>query len=231
MALLLVLALLLPLAAFAAKVTFLEPPVQIKRKGAADWVTLRSGQEVGEGDAIRTGMGARIEVTIAPKRVFRIGQATELELPAFENARGIRAEFSLLGGRFWGSIRTPLRAALKEKFEVKTATATIGIKGTQFGVDFDKDRQTSQVSVIDGQVAAIVPKPAGPPAEVSGPREIAPPEEVSREQWLLVVSRNQKVIIRPGEEPKVVPMTDADKQDDWVVFNQERDRAQDAGQP
>ncbi len=220
--------LLAPLAAFAAKVTFLELPAQIKRKGATEWRTLKLGEDVSEGDSIRTGMGGRVEVTIAEKRVFRVGQATEVELPSFRETGGLNASFHVLVGRFWASIRVPLAEALGEKVEVQTTTATIGIKGTNFGVDHDRVRGLSQVTVIDGTVAAAAPQVTGGKQEVEGPREIAPPSEISREQWLVLVSRNQKLLIRPGQAPRVEPMTAEDKADEWVVFNQQRDKAADA---
>jgi hypothetical protein len=221
--------LLAPLAAFAAKVTYLELPAQIKPRGAAAWRSLSIGQEVREGDVIRTGMGGRVEVTITQKRVFRIGQATEVELPAFDETRGLKAKFNVLVGRFWGSIRAPLAETLGEKVEVQTTTATIGIKGTNFGVDHDKVTENTGVTVVEGTVTASAPKPVGGREEVAGPREIAPPAEISRDQWLFLVSRDQKVVIRPGQEPKVEAMTAADRADEWLVFNRERDQAQDAG--
>lgn len=221
--------LLAPLMALAAKVTYLELPAQVKRKGSTEWKTLNLGEEVREGDTIRTGMGGRVEVTIAPKRVFRIGQATEVELPAFEETGGLKAQFNVLVGRFWTSLRTPLAEVLGEKVEVRTQTATIGVKGTQFGVDHDRKTEVTGVTVIEGTVSAAAPKPAAGREEVPGPREIAPPQEISRDQWLFLVTRNQKVVIRPGVEPKVEPMTAADRADEWVIFNQERDKANDQG--
>jgi hypothetical protein len=217
-----------PLAAMAAKVTYLEIPAQVKRKGTTEWKTLAVGDDVMEGDTIRTGMGGRVEVTLAPKRVFRIGQATEIELPAFDEKLGLKAHFNVLVGRFWGSIRTPLAETLGEKLEVQTQTATIGIKGTQFGVDHDKVTQTTGVTVVEGTVAASAPQVAQGKQEVAGPQEIAPPEQISRSQWLFLVSRNQKVTIKPGVEPKVEAMTADDKADEWVTFNQQRDKAMDA---
>ena len=106
-----------------------------------------------------------------------------------------------------------------------TKTATIGIKGTRFGVDYDKTDDSSQVSVSEGVVAAV-PPPRQAVTEIAGPREIAPPSEVSQAQWQVLVGRDQKVIIRPGQDPKVVPMTDADRNDEWIAFNNKRDKEQ-----
>ena len=51
------LALLLACSAYAAEVTLLERPAQVKRKGTQVWVTLNLGDEVNEGDSVRTGTG------------------------------------------------------------------------------------------------------------------------------------------------------------------------------
>jgi hypothetical protein len=213
--------------AAAAEVTYLEQPVQIKSKGAADWVKLNLGDKVAEGDSIRTGMGGRVEVTIEPKRLFRVGQATEVELPSFSTQGGMKTRLNVLLGRMWANVGTPLKEVAGESFQVTTKTATIGIKGTRFGVDYDKAQDASQISVIEGVVAAVPPAPAAV-TEIAGPREIAPPQEISQAQWQILVQRDQKVIIRAGQTPQVVPMTAEDKADEWIAFNTRRDNEQGA---
>jgi len=219
---------LAPALASAAEVTFLNRPVEIKPRAQAEWRVLKLGDAVNEGDAIRTGFGGRVEITISKKRVFRVGEATEIELPELgeRKAEGVRAKFNLLLGRFWGGLIRPLRDPDKERFQVTTPTATIGVKGTSFGVDYDKKLDTSQVLVLDGTVAAVPPgQEVNVPVEIAGPREVAPPQEISLDEWLLLVSQDQKVIIRPGEVPQVEPLTPEDKEDEWVKFNNERDQA------
>lgn len=210
----------------AAEVTFLARPVEVKRRGTQEWQVLKLGDQVNAGDAIRTGFGGRVEITISNKRVFRVGEATEIELPQLIDSekKGIKAKFKLLLGRFWAGLIRPMRDQERERFEVSTPTATIGVKGTQFGVDYDKKRDASQVLVIDGTVAAVPPGQEVPVVEIAGPREVAPPQEISLDEWMLLVSRDQKLIIRPGEIPQVEPLTPEDKEDEWVKFNIERDR-------
>jgi FecR protein len=218
--------LLAPGLLLAAEVTYLVRPVEVKRKGTDKFVVLNMGDPVNAGDTIRTGFGGRVEITISEKRVFRIGQASEVELPELEDSqsKGIRAQFNLLLGRFWAGVLRPIQNVQAERFEVKTVTAVIGVKGTQFGVDYDKKEDTSSVLVIDGTVVAQPPaKEQQAPVEIAGPREVAPPQEISRDEWLLLVSRDQKVVIRPGEIPQVQPLTAEDKADEWVRFNTERD--------
>jgi len=214
--------------AMAAKVTYLKRPAEVQRQGKGEFATLNMGDEVIAGDVIRTGMGARVEVTISEKRVFRIGQATKISIPQMEDtkAKGFKARFNLTLGRFWGGVVKPLSDPATERFEVATETATIGVKGTSFGVDFNKDKDESSVLVLEGTIAAVPPgKDPSAPVEVAGPQEIAPPQEISRDEWTLLVTRDQKVIIRPGEAPSVEPLTAEDKEDEWVKFNMERDAA------
>ncbi len=223
---------LLPALASAAKVTYLKRPVEIKRKGETKWKVLRLGFTVNAGDTIRTGFGGRVEVTLSSKRVFRIGSASEVEMPELEDSpkRGLRARFRLHLGRFWGGLVRPLSRLRGQKFQVSTSSATIGVKGTQFGMDYDKKRKTSQLLVLDGKVAAVPPGDEERLVEVEGPREIAGPQEISEDEWLLLVERDQKVVIVPGEAPRVEPITDKDREDEWVQFNLERDRRMAQGQ-
>lgn len=217
--------LLVPALLLAAEVTYVVRPVEVKRKGTVKFVALNLGDQVNEGDTIRTGFGARVEITISEKRVFRIGQASEVELPELEDSKnkGIRARFNLLLGRFWAGVIRPIQNVQAEKFQVQTATAVIGVKGTQFGVDYEKKTDETRAVVIDGTISAEPPKKAEAPVEIAGPREVAPPQEISRDEWLLLVTRDQKVVIRPGEVPQTEPLTAEDKADEWVRFNTERD--------
>lgn len=218
---------LVPALLWAAKVSYLVRPVEVKRKGEDKFTPLVLGDEVFAGDTIRTGFGGRVEITISEKRVFRIGQASEVQLPelADDEDKGIRAKFNLLLGRFWAGLIRPIRNVQAERFEVETATAVIGVKGTQFGVDYEKKTDETRALVIEGTVAAQPPKPVEAPVEIAGPREVAPPQEISRDEWLLLVNRDQKVVIRPGEVPQTEPITDEDRADEWVRFNTERDAA------
>lgn len=232
-ALLVGLLLVVPTLLWAAEVTYLVRPVEVKRKGTDTFVVLHLHDKVFAGDTIRTGFGGRVEITISHKRVFRIGQASTVELPELEDSKkeGLKARFNLLLGRFWGAVLRPLHKLQAERFEVQTATATIGVKGTQFGVDYSKKTDETRAVVIKGIVAAEPPpRPVQAPVQIAGPQEIAPPQEISRAEWLVLVSRDQKLIIRPGEMPKTEPLTAKDKADEWVRFNTERD-AQLARQP
>jgi hypothetical protein len=211
--------------AFAAKVTLLQRPVEVKRAGQTQWRPLNVGDEVNEGDSVRTGAGGRVEITIAEKRVFRIGEASEIALDKLLlKDQDLNGKVRLLLGRVWSAILVPLKEAAGEQYVVETPTATMGVKGTRFDVDFDGKTKALETTVLEGQVVANPTKaPPGPPTEIAGPRQIAPPQQITRAEWVVLVSANQKLIFLPGQDPKVVPITDEDRADDWVKFNDARD--------
>ena len=97
-------------------------------------------------------------------------------------------------------------------------------------MDYDRKSKVSRLLVLEGQVAAVPPGDEDKLVEVEGPREIPGPQEITEEEWLLVVRRGQKLVIRPGETPRVEPITDEDRADEWVRFNLERDRQLAQGQ-
>jgi hypothetical protein len=212
--------------AFAAKVTLLQRPVEVKRTGQTKWQPLKAGDEVSEGDSIRTGHGGRVEITIAEKRVFRIGEASEVTLDRMTLKDGdMNGKVRVLLGRLWSTILVPLKESRGEQYIVETPTATMGVKGTRFGVDYDGKTKVLQTTVLEGKVVANPTKePAAPPTEIAGPRQVAPPQQITEQEWVLIVSANQKLIFVPGQDPKVVPITDEDRADEWVKFNDARDK-------
>jgi hypothetical protein len=231
LAALLVLACLLPEppahAADTAVVTDLVKPAQVLRRGAKAWTFLNLTDEVREGDHVRTGSGARVELTLSDGRVVRVGQRSEIEIPRLNNAKDLlNIKIGLLAGRMWGNLLRKLQLERGEFLAVTTPTATLGIKGTQFGVDNDLERELVQVTVIQGVVAALPPgSDPGAPKEIPGPREVAPPQEITREEWEVLVNSQQKLILRPGAKPVLEAVQAEDLEDPWVSYNLARDRA------
>ena len=209
----------------AATVTYLVKPAQVKQSGMEVWQALRLGDSVDQGDAIRTGIGGRVEIEIDHKRHLRIAEATEITLSVLTGQTDtLRARIGLLGGRFWGSLRLPLQTKNNEQFQVSTSTAVIGVKGTSFGLDFDKTTQIAQVAVLSGWVSIHPGESAlAPPTQIEGPREVAPPQQITKAEWFRLVSQGEYMVIQPGKIPTVKLLTDEMKQDPWIQFNRERD--------
>jgi hypothetical protein len=135
-------------------------------------------------------------------------------------------------GKLWAKVKklaTPDSAVI-----VETSNAVAGVRGTTYRVNVEADT-SALVKVYDGTVyVANPPKEAAgrsavqvsKPTEVPGPREVPPPyREVSLEEWTVIVKAMQQVSISPQGVPTKPqdfdPKADAD---DWVKWNQERDK-------
>jgi hypothetical protein len=107
------------------------------------------------------------------------------------------------------------------KFETNTKTAVAGVRGTVYSVKAGEDN-SSEFSVYEGQVGV------GPPLIAQGAekKEIAWPQEVSEAKWKeIVLSRLTRLKVGPDGKPgKPEPFDPAKEKDDWVKWNQERDK-------
>ncbi|WP_205230143.1 FecR family protein [Azospira oryzae] len=108
-----------------------QPPRQLVR-----------GSEVGPGDSIRTGPGGRLQLrfsdgsqlSLNPGSLFRIDDyqfATTTPQPA-------RGFFSLLQGGL-RTITGLIGKARREDYRMQTTVATIGIRGTDYGLEYATD--------------------------------------------------------------------------------------------
>ena len=80
------------------------------------------------------------------------------------------------------------------------------------------------MSVFRGEVEVQPPVEVTGPKQVPGPQEVAPPQEVSREAWVVLVSKQQRLVIGETGIPRPEALSPVAQEDDWVHFNLERDR-------
>jgi hypothetical protein len=137
----------------------------------------------------------------------------------------------LSAGKLWANVKKLTTS--DSSVEVKTSNAVAGVRGTVYRVNVEADK-SALVKVYDGEVyVANPPRDASKPAdkalqphEVSGPHEVPPPyHEVSMEEWTAIVKAMQQITISPeGKPSKPQDFDPRADLDDWVRWNQERDK-------
>ena len=216
-----------------AKVSFYLGEVGYKKAQSEEWTGLVLQQSLFSGDAVKTGVESRLELKTGDEGfVMRIDENTELELTpqSLENP-GTRARAR--GGRVWTNVRR--MAANRNNLTIETPTVLAAVRGTVFRIDVP-DINNTLLRVYEGEVE-VTPNLAPPPGpggmrEVEAPREIAPPREVSAQQWMEIVSANQQLSFTRGERPVVTEFDpEEDAQLDWVQWNRERDEGLDRPPP
>lgn len=209
----------------AAKVSLLDGKAKKTTAKGAE-APLAVGHAVGEGDTLSTGQDARLELKFADQSVLRIGPSAKLQLTGAHFGQGPekrKMTAKLFFGNIWAKVTSIVSG--DQKFQVETENAVAGVRGTTFRVDAREDKSVL-VRVYAGAVAVAKNVPlyaTGKAGEAR--REVAGPEEVSRDKWEALVGRQMQIVIAADGTPgKPEQFTEADEKNDaWAKWNQERD--------
>lgn len=154
----------------AARVTSTVGDVRIAEAAAQAGSTLQEGQQ------LRTAPNASAVVELADGSRVRVPPASVAELLA-HRVHGDQADAALAvtNGRFSGALRlvrgsVELFAAKLRRatpLEVRTPTAVVGVRGTQYRVGFDAEQHITRAEVLDGEVR-VEPADRSAAAELRG---------------------------------------------------------------
>lgn len=135
-----------------AAVRDVQGMVWVRTRGTQDFKPLADAARVQAGDVIRTGDRAGLTLNWLDGTRIRIGAnsvMTVLKCQINSATKADTALFKLDVGRLW--IRVLKALSHKSKFEIRTPTATAGVKGTVFSVAVTPSGETT-ISVQEGQV-------------------------------------------------------------------------------
>ena len=225
-------------AAAGPKATFVKGDVSAGPVGDTKLKRVKRGTKIAAGSVVKTGDGARAELTFPDGSIVRIGPDSEikLEAAAFDGkTKTVKVEAEVVGGQAWAKVATLVGD--DAQFKVKTQNAVAGVRGTVFRVNVDKDEATV-VKVYNGSVAV-----GGAPAFLGSNddaackanpikcnrKEIAPPMQVvdvkSFEHILgtMMQVRIGKDGVKAATPEPFTEEQDAAAEPEWVRWNTERD--------
>lgn len=210
-----------------AYVTYLEGTA-FKSHDGKDWKPLSKGDALGAGDNVKTGAKSKLEIALPDGSKIRLSENTAFKVESLlfteeERGFGIKVIF----GKIWSKAA---RFKKVSKFEIKTANAVAGVKGTTYRLDVNQDT-SSLVKVYEGEVYVGNAPAEGEgdkgrkPEYVSGPKEVSGPHEVTREEWTYIVKSWQQITISSkGVPSKPVSFAPEEDRDEWVAWNQGMDK-------
>ena len=118
--------------------------VLVRPAGGKNWANARQGLPLSRGDVVRTGKKSTADISLDGRGLASLGAAAEFEL---KDLRHRDSGFALKAGRLIMKVTgLKLRA---EVLSVRTPTAVAAVRGTEFGVEFDKDRAETLVNVFE----------------------------------------------------------------------------------
>jgi hypothetical protein len=137
----------------AGSIVSMEGTVEIGRAGSFSGAQV--GTPIQAGDTIRTGNPGRARVLFADESVLNIGDGSTIVIDetVYDPSKGAGSTLMhLLGGK--------VRAVVSEyygsgggSYQIETATAVSGVRGTEYVIAYDPARQLTEVLGLGGEVA------------------------------------------------------------------------------
>lgn len=212
-----VLVALLAAAPGTAVLSLATGPVEIERGGK--WQPLAQGASVSEGERVRTGAKCRAELKFPDGTRVRLAESTDVLLDAskWDARKRESVSLTLKLGRLWSRVAKSEGAA--QSFEVKTANAVSGVRGTTFAVLAAADA-SAIVRVYAGSVG--VKKGVGQGGER---KQVPGPQQIDRQQWEEIVAgaMKQVKISQTGDLSPAEDFEDKGSDLEWAKWNQSRD--------
>lgn len=154
----------------SARVADVAGDVRVTRAGGEKSFAAFEGMSLTEGDGIVTGPGARVTLEIDEDKEVKLGENTQLnmsELSGLIQSEDDKTGLGLVVGKLWANIKKKLN--IRAKFEVKTPTAVMGVRGTKFYVT--REGGSTSVGVLEGNLVATSfsmaeQQPGVPPGQV-----------------------------------------------------------------
>jgi len=218
-----------------AVVTMVQGTARVFTQGAPSGRLLHKGDKLRKEHEVKVAEKSRIEIRFPDGTVMRLSEKSRLKMSEVSynkktEGKNVKVDLSL--GKLWANVKKIVTP--DSSVEVKTANAVAGVRGTVYRINVEED-QSALVKVYEGSVyVASPPKEAtgkppvqvAKPSEVPGPREVPKPfHEVTMEEWTVIVKAMQQISVSPqgvASKPQDFdPKADAD---DWVKWNQERDK-------
>lgn len=120
----------------------------VKNESAAQAKQLKPGDKIFEGDVINTSSDGKAKLLMADRTILDVGSSALFHVNKFDQKSGADRDVEL--SMMYGSVRANVTKKLdaKGKFRIRTPSATMGVRGTQFIV----------ASGLEGAPVALTPE-------------------------------------------------------------------------
>jgi outer membrane protein assembly factor BamB len=135
-----------------ATIEFIAGSVSVNNDGT--WRAASIGDEVPQSGVIKTDKDSSCELSLGALAAVRIGAETTVTMKALSlGAANRSAELSIAEGSIASKVK---KLAARDRFEIRTATAVCGVRGTEFLVRAEKGKAPF-IAVKEGAVAVMPP--------------------------------------------------------------------------
>lgn len=177
-----------------AQVVYVAGKAEVREN--AEWKPVQVNQKLNAGASVRTAEYGQVALLLRDNTQVRVNQISVLQIMQVSPEE--TSILALAQGSIWAQAKRILRgvtavtARAKPAVTVTTATATIGIRGTDWDVNFGQNGTTT-VTVLSGEA------------------------DLSNELGSITVLANEQGRAEPGKAPSKVLLTNARERVQWVT--------------
>lgn len=104
------------------------------------------------GETVITENDSRAKIVMSDRNIINVSPNTKLKIETYINENGKRnVSLNLIEGKVRNNVEQKYDSQ-NNKFEIRTATAVAGVRGTQFLTTFDKATRRTEVITFKGEV-------------------------------------------------------------------------------
>lgn len=156
---------------FAIDGTFMVVKGKVRVENSKGSLPAKVGTKVQEGDTVVTEKDSRAKIAMEDRNIINVSPDTTFKIAKYSNTKTDKnVQLNLIEGKIRNNVEEKYDNK-NSKFEVRTATAVAGVRGTQFITSFNKETKVTEVITLKGQVAfqsiATGDKPAAEPVVVN----------------------------------------------------------------
>jgi len=118
-------------------------------------ISAKMGMEINQKDKVLTQKSSRVQIMLKDKTVITVGSNSEFSFDEyfFDGTKNSKIKMSATKG-FFRSLTGKIGKVAKKNFKLKTKSATIGIRGTDFFGDIGVNKET--IACISGAISVEV---------------------------------------------------------------------------
>jgi len=215
-----------------AKVSFFLGALKLQPAQAVNWKNAVLNQPVYTGEKLKTEDKSRAEIMLTTGSVMRMDENSSLDVANMSGGGSkVSSQTKVWSGKVWANVN---KMAKGSSFGLESPTAVAAARGTVYRMTVGTD-STTRIRVYQGKIEVKSPEVkkaeggtggTGGLSEVKGPGEVKGPTEVTMQQWSQIVEEQMEIVIQANGKPLPPTRFDwaVDAQDDWVQWNQERDK-------
>ena len=139
--------------AVLATLKVLAPGVEVQAKDAKAFIAAKDGQQLQQGDALKTDATGKAEIAYTDGSLTRLGESTEFRITKLTDKKGARqTQGTLTVGSTWNRAA---KVSESGEFSIKAGGATAAVEGTAFAVTCPPAGSTAVACTVTAIVDSI----------------------------------------------------------------------------